>query len=171
MRESNADKKVSTHIDAENLYEVFMAGNSSLDEISKGMNVYLNKKRFHFARFFFLLDKTLIEVIAITKTPELIQDYVTRLFENISSLHFDSSKIIGFNSHEGEYVKLNKSIPVDDGEFKGSVEKWLKEFENVMKKSLKQINLDCHNDLIKNKTHISNWINSWPSMNCVVINS
>lgn len=39
MRESNADKKVSTHIDAENLEEVFTAGNNTLDEISKGMNV------------------------------------------------------------------------------------------------------------------------------------
>jgi dynein heavy chain len=74
MRESNADKKVSTHIEAENLHDIFIAGNTTLDEISKGMNIYLNKKRFHFARFFFLLDNTLIEVIALTKTPEMIQD-------------------------------------------------------------------------------------------------
>jgi len=56
---------------------------------------------------------------------------------------------VGFNSHFDEYVKLNKFIVVDDGEFKGSVEKWLKEFEIRMKKSLKEINLECHNDLIK----------------------
>jgi len=41
---------------------------------------------------------------------------------------------------------------VDDGEFKGSVEKWLKEFEIRMKKSLKEINLECHNDLIKKQS-------------------
>jgi dynein heavy chain len=102
MRESNADKKVSTHIDAENIEEVFTAGNSTLDEISIGMNVYLNKKRYHFARFFFLSDVNLIEVIASTKSPELIQEYVTRMFENIESFKFNEGKIAGFNSHDGE---------------------------------------------------------------------
>jgi hypothetical protein len=93
---------------------------------------------------------------------------VTRLFENIDNLHFENNKIMGFTSHSSEYVKLNKPIPVDDGEFKGSVEKWLKEFEVRMKKSLKEINLECQNDLIKKQMPYKTWISSWPAMNCVI---
>jgi len=51
MKESHIDRKVWNHVEMDNLEETFTQGNEALDEIQKGMEKYLNKKRTHFARF------------------------------------------------------------------------------------------------------------------------
>jgi len=88
MKETNSDRKVWTHIELDNLEEMFRQGNENIEDIKHNMESYLNKKRSQFARFYFLSDEVLIEVLAKTKKPNNVQPYLPICFEGIDSLTY-----------------------------------------------------------------------------------
>jgi len=49
-------------------------------------------------------------------------------------------------SPEGETVKFFKTVTPDEGEFKGNVEKWMKDMEVKMKKTLRDLTYEAQND-------------------------
>ena len=64
---------------------------------------YLSKKRESFARFYFLSNDDLLEILSKSKEPTAIQPYLRKLFENISTVYFNESKsITGIGSALGE---------------------------------------------------------------------
>ena len=54
------------------IYGQFCESNKKLDKIQKSLSDYLEQKRLVFARFFFLANEDLLQILAQTKNPRLI---------------------------------------------------------------------------------------------------
>ncbi|XP_036144833.1 dynein heavy chain 3, axonemal isoform X1 [Monomorium pharaonis] len=142
-----------------NMLQEFKLCNSLLEEIQKGLNDYLEKKRLFFPRFFFLSNDELLEILSETKDPQRVQPHLRKCFEGISKLRFTKDEeIIGMLSAEEEYVPLSGKIYPADA--KGMVERWLCQVEELMVISLRDVaeqSIIAYFDAMREE-----WVLSWP---------
>jgi dynein heavy chain len=125
------------------ILELLKEANDMLDVIQKGLNDYLETKRIFFARFFFLSNEELLEILSETKDPTRVQPHLKKCFEGLQSLdmgdtsNLDKIEITGMMDRGKELVEFTQ--PVKPAEARGSVEKWLLQVENAMKASVKSV--------------------------------
>ncbi|XP_072152186.1 dynein axonemal heavy chain 3 isoform X4 [Bemisia tabaci] len=138
------DLHVITATDFPDLLKMLRESNQLLEDIQRGLNDYLEKKRIIFPRFFFLSDNELLEILSETKDPLRVEPHLKKLFEGIDKLDFQKDgTITGMISAENENVPLSGIIvPADAKEL---VEKWLTQVEELMVQSLCDlINVSVH---------------------------
>jgi len=111
------------------LLERFRESNKLLDMVQKGLSDYLETKRAGFARFYFLSDGDLLEILSETKDPQMVQPHLRKCFEGIKSLNFKEDLTIDFmTSSENEVVRF-----VGDVDPKGkNIEDWMVEINVAM---------------------------------------
>ncbi|KAL1116324.1 hypothetical protein AAG570_005819 [Ranatra chinensis] len=169
LTETEKDRRILVATDYPDLLTILRQSNKLLEEIQKGLNNYLEKKRLFFPRFFFLSNDELLEILSETKDPLRVQPHLKKCFEGISELEFtDDMEIVGMISAEKEVVPFSTVILPADA--KGLVEKWLIVVEEVMKASIREI--CCASVVGYTVTPRSQWVLSWPGMvtlcgNCV----
>lgn len=112
-----------------------------LELCQKSLNSFLEQKRDSFPRFYFISDDDLLEILAQSKNPTIIQSHLKKLFMGIHSVQFDQlmENILKIVSLEGEEVRLSKPIHVTD-----EVEYWLSELDEEMKATLKTHLQQCY---------------------------
>ncbi|XP_053376707.1 dynein axonemal heavy chain 3-like [Mercenaria mercenaria] len=158
---SNAVKNTEALVvvSQDNMLEKLKHSESMLDDIQKGLNNYLEKKRLFFPRFFFLSNDELLEILSETKDPLRVQPHLKKCFEGISQLSFDVDKVItAMESAENEVVPFAKKIV--PAQAKGLVERWLLQVEEVMKLSLKEVSLKATEAYPKIPR--GEWVLQWP---------
>ena len=144
------DPKALTVTKLENLIETLDDCNAKLDNVTKRLNQYLERKRKNFPRFFFLSNEELLEILSETKEPLRVQKHLKKCFEGINALEFDSEKKIhGMESPEGEKVKFVNIV--DPMATNGAVEVWLGEVEETMVKSVRDVVSRCIIDYTKRR--------------------
>ena len=145
----------------EGVLAAFKNCNMKLDKILKKLNDFLETKRLAFARFFFLANDDLLQILSQTKNPRLVQAHMDKCFEGISKVQFsDEDYVLGMISAEKEEVSFLKKIDVNEGERKGNVEVWMKDIEKEMIKCLKKMAKDSKSDYAE--TERTAWSKKWP---------
>jgi len=146
----------------EGFLDKLQEANKSLELIQKELNNYLEKKREAFARFYFLSNDELLEILSQAKEPTAVQPHLRKVFENVHKVEFDQKKIIhSMYSGEGERVKFVKNIDPNNK----NVEFWMGELEEMMKSSVRKVLLDSVYDYTQ--TQRTTWVISHPGQ-CVL---
>lgn len=110
----------------ESLLERLQEANKNLEIIQKELNNYLEKKREIFARFYFLSNDDLLEILSQTKEPTAVQPHLKKVFENINEIEFDDAKKIkAMMSAEKEKVGFVEDVDPKNK----NVENWMNELE------------------------------------------
>jgi len=110
--------------------------NNDLDFVQKGLDDYLQTKRDAFARFYFLSNDELLEILSQTKDPTRVQPFLCKVFENIKKVTFGQDMIITeMFSAEGEKIALLNHRATKDK----FVECWMGELEDEMCQSVRNV--------------------------------
>ena len=151
----------------ESLLETLGKANESLEFVQKNLNDYLETKRAAFARFYFLSNDELIEILSQTKDPLAVQPHLKKCFEAIAKLKFESDKkMSGMYSGETEYVEFSEGLYPE-----GEVEYWLGDVEKMMQRSVRETMKRCIDayspatgDILGGRCK---WVGEWPGM-CIL---
>ncbi|VVC42221.1 Dynein heavy chain, coiled coil stalk,P-loop containing nucleoside triphosphate hydrolase,Dynein heavy [Cinara cedri] len=155
------NRKVLEATNYPNLLELLKKCSVMFEQIQKGLNEYLEKKRLFFPRFFFLSNDELLEILSETKDPLRVQPHLKKCFEGITKLNFTKSiEIVGMISADGEVVAFNGIIYPADA--KGLVEKWLIQVETLMMQSISEIINTAVKEYIYSQR--VKWVLKWPGM-------
>lgn len=179
------------------LVDRFKQANERLDQIQKGLNDYLEVKRMAFARFFFLSNDELLEIVSQTKDPRAVQPFLQKCFEGVGCVVFgkdmvppdqqnpprgepfiaggnEDLRIPRLQSNEGEIVDLSIVVDPNSGPNKGNVELWLSDFEMSMRITVKEIlqaaaKVYPEMENFEVNPERAKWVISWPGQ--VVLNA
>ncbi|KAI3358460.1 hypothetical protein L3Q82_014895 [Scortum barcoo] len=159
ITEAVKDTRVLVATGQPNMLERLQESNVFLDDIQKGLNTYLEKKRLYFPRFFFLSNDELLEILSQTKDPLCVQPHLKKCFEGIAKLEFtEDMAITGMISSEKETVPFTEKIY--PAQAKGMVEKWLLQVERLMLRSVQHV---IHKGVIQYiEVPRKKWVLQWP---------
>lgn len=134
-----------------------------LELILKSLEIFLEAKRQAFPRFYFISNDDLLEILGNSRSPEMVQPHMKKLFDNIHKVKLTkipySSKYDchGMFSGDGEYIEFTKPFHIE-----GPVESWLNDIEANMRTILKLSLKKTRDDLRKNLNRRDKWIKEWP---------
>uniref|UniRef100_A0A8C3L813 Dynein axonemal heavy chain 3 n=1 Tax=Chrysolophus pictus TaxID=9089 RepID=A0A8C3L813_CHRPC len=162
------DSRVLVATDQPRMLDRLQEANALLEDIQKGLNIYLEKKRLFFPRFFFLSNDELLEILSETKDPLRVQPHLKKCFEGIAQLEFtENLEILGMISSEKEVVPfIDKIYPTNA---KGMVEKWLLQVEEMMLASVRQVLQDGIGAYVKVPRKA--WVLQWPGQVVICVSS
>lgn len=145
---------------SERMLNTFTECNKLLDMVAKGLSDYLETKRGGFARFYFLSDEELLEILSQARDPLAVQPHLGKAFEAIDRLDWNGEgpamTWTAMNSAEKEKVPFDNGVPV-----KGNVEFWLNAVEAMMKRSVKTTARNSAEDYKTNVGGRKQWVQDW----------
>ena len=120
--------------DIPNLQKTLKRLSDMLNKIQKALGDYLETQRSNFARFYFVGDEDLLEIIGNAKDITNIQRHFSKMFAGISTLKSPDGNVLeGIFSREGEYVNFVSKLAMSDD---ATIYQRLTKIEGMMQNSL-----------------------------------
>ena len=110
-----------------------------LELVQKSLTGYLELKRNMFARFYFVSDPVLLEILSQGSNPQEIQQHLPAVLDSVAELGFDKKdkqKVVWMKSPEGEVVPISERLNVKAA---GAVEDWLGNVVTGMQITIKDV--------------------------------
>lgn len=133
MKKTREDPNALRTVTRSQLREQLMKHNLTLDYVQKGLERFLDRKRRAFARFYFLSNDDLLNILSNAQDARAVQQHVQKMFDNVASLRLEevtggTVDVTHLVSAEGEAFKLGRNLKVH-----GEVDEWLGNVELNMK--------------------------------------
>ena len=136
MNQAHENPSILDNCSRDGLKDNFSDMNKSLEMVQKGLKEYLEKKRSNFARFYFLSDDDLLEILSQTKEVRRVRSHLRKVFEAIADLEFrEDDCMMAMMSVEGEKVDFVKRVDPKDR----NVEFWMGDVERQMIQSVRSV--------------------------------
>jgi dynein heavy chain len=153
MREAKEEPGVVTACTYDGREELLNTFFSEIEVCEKALNEYLEQKKKIFARFYFVSNQALLDILSNGNNPEKVDEYIGDCFDGMKGLDFirgdgvpyPSKRAKGMFSKENEYVPFGSEFVAA-----GAVENYLCDLEAKMQKTLLDI-------LEVAKTAADNW--------------
>lgn len=105
-----------------------------LAKVQKALGEYLESQRSAFARFYFIGDEDLLEIIGNSRDLPNVQRHFTKMFAGITNLNSDDGdSLIGMASRENEHVGFSAPVVISEDP---AIHAWLSKVEAQMQISL-----------------------------------
>lgn len=109
-----------------------------LSNIQKALSDYLETQRAAFARFYFVGDEDLLEIIGNSKDVAIVQKHFTKMYAGITALanqknESNQDMILKMSSREGETVDFKKHVNITEDP---KINVWLTKVDNEMRMTL-----------------------------------
>ncbi|KAJ3330553.1 Cytoplasmic dynein 2 heavy chain 1, partial [Blyttiomyces sp. JEL0837] len=100
------DNRMVSIVSLSGVRETLNVLTDQLERCQKALNEFLEEKRSKFARFYFIGDEDLLEILGQAQNPNVIQTHLKKLFAGVHQVEFDQDmkSIIAMRSLEGEEV-------------------------------------------------------------------
>ncbi|KAL8439659.1 hypothetical protein Efla_004567 [Eimeria flavescens] len=135
MRHTCEDPHVLAACSTPGVVDKLRENNRLLERVQKELHSYLELKRSQFARFYFLSNDELLEILSETTDPLRVQPFLCKVFENMKELEFSPDHVAtAMFSAEGERMPFVQPLVTASK----SVEIWMQDLEHVMKLSVRE---------------------------------
>ena len=139
---------------------------TALERIQKALYNFLEKQRQNFARFYFIGDEDLLEIIGNSKDVNKITRHFNKMFAGMNSLLCeDADELKGMISREFEEVLFEKSVKISEDPV---VYQWLRKVQEQMHFTLatkleKAVSEISEMDYIGKVDEFIKWIEQYPA--------
>ena len=165
MNSLNTNRNVKQCCLQEGLFEKLKDANNNLENVEKGLNDYMEKKRAIFPRFYFISNAQFLEILSQTKDIKKVKDNVNKIFEPIDSITLkDDMYITAILSRFGEKLDLCEQVTIHGQ----NVEQWMKKLEGQMFKTVHHYMSLCVEDYLKNPR--KEWVKHHPGQLIMAVN-
>ena len=149
----------------EGLYEKLKEANMNLENVEKGLNDYMEKKRGVFPRFYFISNAQFLEILSQTKDIKKVKDNVNKIFEPIDSITLkDDMFITAIHSRFGEKLDFVENVTIHGQ----NVEIWMKKLEAQMFKAVHHYMGLSVDDYLQRKR--KDWVKGHPGQIVMAVN-
>jgi dynein heavy chain, axonemal len=140
MREARDEPQVITACLWEGREELLNTFFAEIELCEKALNEYLEQKKKIFARFYFVANSALLDILSNGNNPEKVDEYLGDCFDGLLRLEFIKGPGVPYPSKraKGMYSKELEYVPFS-GEFAmvGAVENYLCDLERCMQTNLR----------------------------------